>query len=515
MNRSDLKRAMDKYKRDGDEIRKLTADSLLLETPEQQQARIAHLLNPKNYNEFFCYYFGGSSKYRLADSPCASFHVAMTVELCQNPVITQFREIFRGGAKSIHTNTGNTFLLNKLHELKFGVIVGSNEDRAILLLSELQLHLEYNERILKDFGEQLSYGYWNKGEFETTDGAYFMALGIDQPFRGLRRYGNRVDFASVDDVEDRQVANNPRRVQQRGEKILSDLGEAFGKDRKRLVVANNYITHTGILNYLHQKIGDNAYTKIWRINFLDKQGKPTWHERYSQAEALQKQQSTDYYTWQRELMNNPIEEGKLFKQEWIQYSKIPSLADMDNLVVYGDLSYKETGDYKAMVLLGKKGRNFYLIDCFVAQTTRQECATWLYDVYEELHLEDFSVNYLIEGLFAQDEFVNDFDMEGDMRGYYIPMLADKKNKENKYMRIESMLGFWQRGNIFINEKIKTNTHLKNFLNQLLAFEKGSTAHDDAPDAFQSALAELNRISFADNWESVRVNDVFKSKIHEF
>lgn len=510
-----LKQQIEEYKRKGQWIRQLTVDALFEETADQQEARIKHLLNPNNYNEFFMYYFGGDDKMKLTDAHCADFHVSSCKELMKNKVINQFRIWFRGSAKSTHTNIGNLFLLKQVKETKFAVIVGANELRANLLLADLQVHLEYNQRIINDFGTQVAYGDWSKGMFETQDGAYFMALGIDQPFRGLRRYANRIDFASVDDIEDREVANNPRRVRQRAEKILSDLGGAFSKDRKRLIISNNLITNTGVINYLINKVGESPYTKISTVNIIDKQGHPTWHQRYSTADVQVERNKADYYSWMREFMNTPIEEGKIFNEKWIQYTQVPRLSDMDAIVMYGDLSYKDTGDYKALMLLGKKDKNFYLIDCFVQQTTRDACAKWLYDIYERLNLDSFNVSYYIEGLFAQDEFVSDFDNEGDLRGYYIPVIADKKQKTDKYNRIESMVGFWERGNIWLNENKKTAIHTKTFITQLLAFEKGSTANDDAPDAFQSALSALNKVTRIDNADHIITSKRQNNSTHKF
>ena len=41
---------------------------------------------------------------------------------------------------------------------------------------------------------------------------------------------------------------------------------------------------------------------------------------------------------------------------------------------------------------------------------------------------------------------------------------------------------------------------QNLEDQLLAFEKGSGAHDDAPDALQSAIVEVNQITFVTKFE---------------
>ncbi|MPN53907.1 hypothetical protein SDC9_201576 [bioreactor metagenome] len=109
---------------------------------------------------------------------------------------------------------------------------------------------------------------------------------------------------------------------------------------------------------------------------------------------------------------------------------------------------------------------------------------------------------MIEGLFAQDEFVNDFDTEGDRRGYYIPVVADKKPKNNKYDRIESMAGHFERLKVFFNIRNQNDPGMKNLEDQTLSFEKGSGANDDAPDALQSAIAELNKVTFVSSFDII-------------
>ena len=53
------------------------------------------------------------------------------------------------------------------------------------------------------------------------------------------------------------------------------------------------------------------------------------------------------------------------------------------------------------------------------------------------------------------DFVNDFDIEGDERGWYIPVTADKKSKIDKFDRIESMAGYFERLNVFFNIKFSS------------------------------------------------------------
>ena len=44
--------------------------------------------------------------------------------------------------------------------------------------------------------------------------------------------------------------------------------------------------------------------------------------------------------------------------------------------------------------------------------------------------------------------------------------------------------------------------MANLEDQLLAFEKGSGANDDAPDALQSAISQLNKSTFVSNFDIV-------------
>ncbi|MDD2965435.1 MAG: hypothetical protein PHU33_15940 [Bacteroidales bacterium] len=255
MTKREFKEATERFQRMSQFISQATSDTIVRESEENRQARIKNLLLPENYGYFFNHYLGKDTVIPLADSDCAWYHLSSYEELYRENFITQFRIIFRGGAKSIHSNVGNPLALKLAGKIKFFLVIGANEDRAKLLLADLQVQFEANKRLINDFGNQIGYGSWADGMFETSDKCYFMALGIDQPFRGLRHYANRIDMASVDDVEDRKVALNQRIVTERGEKILSDLVPAFGKNSQRVVVSNNYITRTGIINYLLTKKG--------------------------------------------------------------------------------------------------------------------------------------------------------------------------------------------------------------------------------------------------------------------
>lgn len=50
------------------------------------------------------------------------------------------------------------------------ITVGKSQDSANRLIGDIQAELEYNQKIIADFGEQKNLGLWLQGEFKTKGG---------------------------------------------------------------------------------------------------------------------------------------------------------------------------------------------------------------------------------------------------------------------------------------------------------------------------------------------------------
>lgn len=116
---------------------------------------------------------------------------------------------------------------------------------------------------------------------------------------------------------------------------------------------------------------------------------------------------------------------------------------------------------------------------------------WLYDVYESLP-EDAAVSIYMEANFMQDTILDEFQREGDARGYQLPIMPDKRKKPDKFARVEAISPLWERGYFFYNEKLKEDPDMRAGIDQTLAFEQGSRAHDDFPDASEGAIYKLQK-----------------------
>ena len=488
MTKTELKAAKERYFMLSKQIKTATADSLIKETPEEQQARIQRLLLPQNYLEFFEFYFGIHSGLPLADAPSAKFHLSSYKKIYHDPYAIQFRRWFRGGAKSIHTNVGNLLHLKQNNEVNFALVIGRNENASKILIQDIQMHLESNEIFRKDFGSQVSYGSWADGQFESKDGKYFKSLGLNQPFRGLRFGQHRPDFASVDDVEDRDKAKNKDQVRKYGDKIVGDLGKAFHLRRARLVIANNYIVKGGINDYVLDKFKASKHLDVSTINLTDEKGNPSWPERYSKADTDRINANTDHYTSQREDYNNPIEEGKLFKSHQIIMRTVHGNEVFDGIVIHWDLSYTSSGDYKAGVALGVKGLELTVLDVFC-----QRC-----DINSamEVHfkwMEKYKFNAMPMAFYdataAQQAVYAPIMMQcaEDANSPHVPMPMHQQG--DKHNRIEATIrGAIHRGILFWDTRLKSSEDYEVFKDQILSFEKGTAANDDAPDTLERAIS---------------------------
>lgn len=461
----------------------------------------------KEYTAWFEYYFPNFGKKK-----CASFHKELAADIINNKRIRELAEMYRSAGKSVHIDMGIPLYLYLVkNDLKFMLLIGETEEKAAQLLSGIQAELQYNNRIKADYGEKHQKGNWQDGNFTTTDGVKFMSLGFGQNPRGAREQGERPDYIVVDDVDSKKHVNNDRMMREAVDYITEDVWGCFDTDSdatERFVFANNNFHKNSITNRLREffttiinrqkeerKKGQTTKIKFKILRVCAVKNlttfEPTWPEKTTAEYWKEKYKNTPERSFLREYMHVHIEDGKIFKFQDILYRKVLPLEKYDALVFYGDLSYKATGDFKGLVLVGKIGKEYHIINVYLRQASRKNLAEWLYDQYERYkYAKCTKIKYLIEGLFAMDEFVNDFDEEGDKRGYHIPVVADKRPKGDKDDRIESLSSHTERHEMYFNEDLK-GTDQDILVDQFLGFEKGSKIKKDGPDAVQGAVSWLN------------------------
>ncbi|MCD8081882.1 MAG: hypothetical protein LUF04_16250 [Bacteroides sp.] len=460
-------------------------------TEEERQARIRRA--KRDYAFFVSTYFP-----HIARKPCGKFQIDAANYIKDNPNCRDVEEWARGHAKSTHiSNLIPMWLkIQDNRETIVMVLVSKSKDAAVGLLADLQAELEANELYNADFGRQKGEGSWTDGKFITTDGDMFMALGRGQSPRGIKKSGIRVNYISIDDIDDDEMVRNPRRVQETVDWCLTALYGTMDMGRGRFVIVGNRIATKSVL----AAIAERPRFRHQVINVLDKKGQPTWQENFTLEEVNNIRLEIGERRFQREYMNNPVNEGTIFEKKYIRYGKMLPLRQYRGVVCYTDPSFKAgvTNDYKATLLVGITAEGaFHVLKAYADQTKISDMVEWHYQIRD--YVGDVPFRFFMEANFLQDLLLDEFKKVGNVRGSQIPVVGDTRKKPDKFSRIENMQPLFHRGEVIFNEKEKDSQGMMVLEEQLLLFEKGSKIHDDAPDALEGAIYLLsNRVRKSTN-----------------
>ena len=468
------------------------------ESREQQHRRVSRAR--RDYAYFVATYFP-----HIARTACGKFQTDAARFLLDNPNARAVFEWARGHAKSTHMGVFVPLWLKIQEKRQFHtmVLVSKSEASATKLLADLQAELEFNELYNADFGQQMKAGNWAEGAFTTTDGCHFVAVGRGQSPRGIKNSGRRPDYIVIDDIDDDEMVRNPKRVGQATEWVLSALFGTMEAGRGRFVLIGNRIAKDSILARIATRPGVHHTV----VNILDRNGNPSWKENYKPEEVAAMRSMMGARNFRKEYMNDPVTEGAVFRREHIRYGKTLQLKDYRQLVCYTDPPFKSsaTADFKATVLVGlTRDGHFHVLKAFAAQTTVSEMIGWHYEVMDFV-AGRAPVLYLMEANFMQDLMLDEFAKAGDERGQHVPIVGDRRSKGDKFARIEAMQPLFERGLVVFSDKERETPGMMVLEEQLLMFERGSRAHDDAPDALESAVWTLSQRSRTANSRFAVIN----------
>lgn len=467
-----------------EELQRLEPDATAFETKDEKKARIDRLIDPNNYSEFCQYYF----KKITRGTENAWFHNAAALEVVANDKLRAMFEWARGHAKTTHLGVILPLLLAARKEVKFVVIVGASENAAARTLSKIQAHLMYNKKYINDFGQQFKAGSWEEGEFTTLQGVKFLSCGRGQSPRGLNSDDSyRPDYIYVDDIDDDELCRNPKRLRLLIEWLYDALIGAMDMGRGRFVVSGNRISKNSVVAHFASKEGVHHL----KINVYDDDGNVQWSEKYTKEEVEAHIKFLGNRSAQKELFNNPINVGTIFKEDDIIYGKIPPLHELDCIVAYTDpaKANTQTSCNKSTPIVGFLGKYIYLIDVFNENASMYKMINWQYDKYDELLQVGAVANWWFESIFGQSLYQKDYDEVGKTRklGYTLPIIGDDRPKPEKFARIESISPYFERHEVIFNEDLYNTPHMKRAHDDLVAVEKGTRTPLDFPDALEGAI----------------------------
>ena len=359
----------------------LSADFRLADTGETREARIERAR--KDYQYFVETYFPHlcTNKETGEITRCGKFQLDAAKYLKAHRHTRAVFEWARGHAKSTHISLliPIWLMVQEARTIHVMVLVSKSEDSADRLLSDLQCELQYNTLLRADFGIEIDEGSWSIGEFKTKDGMLFMALGRGQSPRGIKNRGQRPDYIVIDDIDDDEMVRNPSRISTAFDWCLSALLGAMDMGRGRFVLVGNRIGKDSILS----RFAERPETHHTVVNALDASGEPSWKEKYSREEIQQLRTYMGERRFQKEYMNNPINEGAVFLRKHIRYGRMLPLKEYRTLICYTDPSFKAsaTNDFKATMLVGKTRTGAYhVLKAYADQTSVSAMVAWHYEI---------------------------------------------------------------------------------------------------------------------------------------
>lgn len=453
------------------------------ETEEERTARKAALEgNPENW---FAYYF---PQYAYAEP--AGFHIEATQRILARKELYEIRMWSRELAKSTRTMMEVMYLALVGHmpaegdgirlKKKCILLISNSLDNATRLLMPYKANLQCNERIIQDYGRQENAGKWQAAEFTTEGGISFRALGAGQSPRGTRNEEARPDILLFDDVDTDADCLNPEIVAKKWRWIEeAAIGTRSVSQPTTIVFCGNRIA---VDCCIHRATSFADVTTI--INIRDAQGVSSWPHKNTEADIDRVLSQKSYAAAQKEYYNNPIVEGSVFRQ--MAYKPPYPLADYQALLCYTDPSFSDTGDYKATVLVGKHGKEYHVLKCYLQQTGTSSMVDWHFEILEATM--GYRCQFYMEKVFMQDVIIKQVNDACVERGINLFVQEDARGKPNKFTRIEAMLEPLNRtGRLFLSEAERYSPHMQRLEEQFLALAFGSSAHDDGPDAVEGAI----------------------------
>jgi len=475
---------------------KMIVASTHINEEEHEEVKIARKIQLEaDPEEWFRYYFP-----RYTFAPPAGFHKEATKRVLENNEWYEVRLWSRELAKSTRTmmevlyltlvghssaEVGpDNILKSAILKKRYVLLVSNSEDNATRLLLPYKANLEYNKRIIQDYGLQENPGNWQAGEFTTQQGVAFRALGAGQSPRGTRNEETRPDIILFDDIDTDADCLNPEIIARKWRWIEeAAIGTRSVSGATTIIFCGNRIAADCCIERA-TKHADH----VDEVNIRDGTGRSSWPEKNSEADIDRVLGQKSYAAQQKEYFNNPLTEGSVFKM--MAYKPARPLSEYKMLVCYTDPSYKTTNDYKATVLVGLWQNEFHIIRCYLAQTTTAQMIEWHYDIMDLVG--NCTCYYFMEEVFMQDVIRKEVSGAGIKTGRAIPIRGDNRKKPDKFMRIESLLEPLHRnGQLYLNEHDRYNPHMQRLAEQFITFAPGSRAHDDGPDAVEGAIWTIN------------------------
>lgn len=458
----------------------------LAETPMEKKNRIKKL--EADPEEWFKYYF-----LAFYTSEPAPFHILATRRIIKNPEWMEVRSWSRELAKTSRTMMEVLYLMLTGKKSNM-LMVSDSYDNAERFLLPYKATLEYNNRIINDYGTQKRIGSWESGEFTTKGGLAFRAIGAGQNPRGTKNGAKRPDIIVTDDIDTDAECRNKKLIKAKLEWINEALlGTRAISEDLLFIGCGNIIAKFCCITELGKKADKHEV-----VNITDKNGISTWPQKNSQERIERIRSKIPERSFQKEYRNNPQSEGSTFKK--IKFGKCPKPSKCERMIVYADPATSnsdKSGSYKAVAIIGLYKGQYFVYKIWIDQVPNSTFIGWLFLAYKFLLINLVIIILMyIENNTLQAPFyeqvLKPLIKEKSKTLGSLPLKEDKRKKGGKFDRIDATLEpINSNGDLIFNEDEKDDPGMITCIEQMLDVQEDSTTMD-APDAIEGGVSLIQK-----------------------
>lgn len=386
--------------------------------------------------------------------------------------------------------------------------------------------LQYNKRIVADFGEQttanMREGMWSADEILLKNGAHIYSKGSGAQIRG-----DHPTELIVDDLEDRKRSQNPENRKKDREYFFADLYGALEPD-SRLKVIGTIVHQEALIKLLYEKEikpppgleHSPLFKELWakfKYAAIKPDGTALAPEIWSYERLMLRKAEIPISVWRAEYMNNPeSSDNPIFPQVWFrpEHNGYDPNSDEFKKAIEPNLKYfsffdpaagrKEQNDYSALVTLGlyKKGSRPKVYVCEVKRfrgsfrhQLTEALNTWI-RFRGVMGFEAIAYQSVLGATFKEICDEAHYHPETYLTTYQEKKKhkKDKPKPLDKESRANRITHWFELGRIFFNYRDPMQDIL---MDDLKVFPTGE--HDDTVDGTVGALWEIDRrLKFIDD-----------------
>lgn len=440
---------------------------------------------------------------------------------------------FRGSGKSVNFAIGLPIWFTITKQVMFDIFIGKDQkiisERTLAIRAELMfnraLQHDWPELGLLDrAGEPMAEG--EEADFESPNGARFLALGYKMSIRGRIHMQHRPRYIVVDDLEN-HLDKNPMISK---EKLDYILGEAFGAcgNEGGVIVWLANLTHSqSAANMYVERCDsepDNHDIQYRLVAGVEENGEPTWKAAFTRKRLESIRSVMGQAEFDRHIMMKPKIEGGVFKEEWYHFynpytmsfvkemernnrltsqmqeklvnlDRMPTYEDLLNsqIVTYCDpsLGKKESNDYKAIDTKAMWEGRYWTLDRCVRRMSIQEMFVYMYGLDKK-----YKTRMLMEVNFWQILLMEFIPQIAVKMGYVLPVrgIINSLSKEERILMLQPL---YENG-FMIDCTAGRDT--QTFKEQLFGFPNMS--NDDGPDAESGCISGFKEINAAMSYDGL-------------